>query len=226
MAGVAGALSEQIQSDFAPVWKVRASVGVYPSAPAGTWAVHIQKKLDQPSALGYHTDNHNQPVAYVEAMSDTSVTISHEVLEMLADPWGNRMHSARLPQSLELSYKDFPGLKSQKSHVHYLLEVCDPCEATSAIVGGYHLSDFLLPHWYRSTPTPAPSYSYAGGCELPREVADGGYVSFAVGNDWYQAFNEGGRLQVQSLGQFSRADHASLREFADYHAREFRARAR
>lgn len=225
MAGLAGALSEQIQHDFAPVWHVAASVGVYPEAPAGTWAVHIQDKLDEPGALGYHTDEHNQPVAYVEATSDTAVTVSHEVLEMLADPWGNRMHSARLPQHIDLDFRDF-GLRTERSYVHYLLEVCDPCEATSYVVGGYPLSDFLLPHWYRSNPTPAPSYSCAGGCELPRGVAPGGYVSFAVGDEWYQVFNERGSLQVQNLGKFSRADHASLREFTDHHAREFRSRAR
>src|SRR5947209_8125733 len=96
LATMAAAMSEQIQHDFAPVWHVRASVGAHTSPPPGTWAVHIKEKLGQRGALGYHTDNHHQPVSFVELTPDWTVTVSHEVLEMLADPWGSRLHSAEL----------------------------------------------------------------------------------------------------------------------------------
>jgi hypothetical protein len=87
------------------------------------------------------------------------------------------------------------------------------------------LSDFLLPGWYRSSVRPTDAYSHAQGCTMPRQVADGGYVSF--GNDageWFQVFNENGKLSVESLGKFNRAKHATLREFADVHARTRRAK--
>jgi hypothetical protein len=225
LAALAGALSEQIQHDFVPAWKVAATVGAYPTAPAGTWAVHVQKKLDQPGALGYHTDTNNQPISYVEYTADYPVTVSHETLEMLADPFGNRLHSAGLPQGLADKYEQF-GLKSSQTRVRYLLEVCDPCEQTSYPVGGINLSDFLLPYWYRTSPAPKPAYSEAGGCTLPRQVADGGYVSFCNElDDWFQVFNEGGQLQVKPLGHFDSSRYGSLREWTDEHAREHRAGA-
>ncbi|HWC87677.1 MAG TPA: hypothetical protein VG388_14150 [Solirubrobacteraceae bacterium] len=221
LATMAGAMSEQIEHDFAPVWQVRASVGVYATAPAGTWAVHIQERLNQPGALGFHTDDQHQPVSYVERTADWTVTVSHEVLEMLADPWGSRMHSAELPDGVD--YTQF-GLPSAQSRVSYLLEVCDPCETTTYAVGGVKLSDFLLPTWYRTNPSPALSYSQAGGCTKPRQVADGGYASFGVPTGhWYQVFNQGGNLTVKDIGQFNKADYGSLREWTDESARKFRA---
>lgn len=223
LAQAAGALSQQVAADFAPVWKVNATVGAYPQAPAGVWAIHVQAQLDQPGALGYHTSENNQPVSLVEFTPDWTITVSHELLEMLADPWGNRMHPAELPAGLEAHHQDF-GLPSPTSRVSYLLEVADPCEARSYPLGGVSVSDFLLPGWYRTMPARHPAYSHAGGCAQPRQVADGGYVSFATPDgSWWQTFNQGGHLDVQSLGKFSRADFGSLREFADHHARARRA---
>ena len=221
---VAGALSEQVAHDFAPLWHVRASVGVYTDQEPGTWSILVEQSLDEPGALGYHTDIHNQPVSYVELTDDWPKTVSHELLEMLADPWGNRLHTARLPAGLELDYEQF-GLRHESSRVHYLLEVCDPCEARSYEVGGVPVSDFLTHYWYRTHPSSLDSYSHAGQCAAPRQVADGGYVSFCNQDaDWFQVFVEGGRPQISALGQYDRGEFASLREFTDSGAREFRAR--
>lgn len=224
LAQLAAALNEQIQADFAPVWKVAATVATYAKAPGGTWAVHIQKTLDQPGALGYHTDKNNQPIAYVELTDTVSVTVSHEVLEMLADPFGNRMHACQLPQGLAARFGEF-GLSSPVERIHCLLEVCDPPEAVSYQVGGVAMSDFLLPPWYRSAPGPHVAYSHAGGCTQPRQIADGGYVSFAnAGGEWYQVFNQSGQLQVSDIGHFDASSHGSLREWTDEKARDYRGR--
>lgn len=221
LASVAGALNEQVQSDFAPVWHVRATVGVYPKAPPATWAIKIRRQLDQPGALGYHTDDGHQPYALIELTSGWAQTVSHELLEMLADPWGNRLHGARLPQGVKPSAV---GLKLETTHVHYLLEVCDPPEAVPYEVGGQMLSDFLLPQWYRTTPSPLGAYSRYGTCKKQREVADGGYVSFSrPDGEWFQAFNEGGSLSLSDLGKFSKNDSSSLRSWVDEHARSHRA---
>lgn len=224
LATLAGALNEQIQDDFAPIWKVAGTVGAYPKAPAGTWAVHIKKSLDQPGALGYHTDQNKQPIAYVELTDDYPVTVSHETLEMLADPYGSRPHTAELPQGLAAQFDRF-GLSGPAARVSYLLEVCDPCEATSYSVGGTRLSDFLLPGWYRTTPGQHVAYSHAGGCTQPRQVADGGYVSFAnPAGEWYQVMNEGS-LHISDLGHFDASRYGSLREWTDEHARNHRSAA-
>ncbi len=143
---------------------------------------------------------------------------------MLADPWGNRMHGGRLPAGLEDRYRDL-GLKHETSHVSYLLEACDPCEATSYDVGGVELSDFLRPQWYAANERVHVAYSFAGGCKRPREVARGGYVSFVLPNGhWIQVFADGGgKLTVQDLGRFDKSRFSSLREFTDFSARAHRA---
>lgn len=222
LSSLAGALNEQIGSDFGPAWKVSASVVATQTPGASQWQVQVLDKLDQPGALGYHTnDTHNQPVSYVQYGDDWQMTVSHETLEMLADPYGNRMHSARLPDGV-LDYKRF-GIEHVASHVHYLLEVCDPCEATNYNVGGENLSDFLLPDWYRTSPTFKEDYSHAGGCSRPRQVSTDGYVSFANNDgDWFQIFNENGLLKISDIGKFNRAAFGSLREFSDTYARAYK----
>jgi hypothetical protein len=89
------------------------------------------------------------------------------------------------------------------------------------------VSDFLTPAWYHATPQSFAYYSHAGGCRKPREVAEGGYVSFAVGDRWFQVFNRGGDLKLTDLGTFAAARREygfeTLREFTDFMARRFRS---
>src|SRR4051794_8955996 len=95
---VCGALNEQVAGPFQTIWKTRASVGPYVQIPPHMWQVLVQRKLDEPGALGYHsTDKFNQPIAYVMWTRDYAATLAHEIMEMLADPSGNRMHGSRLP---------------------------------------------------------------------------------------------------------------------------------
>src|SRR4051812_11506787 len=67
MSRVSAALNEQVQADFAPVWHVRATVAPYSpeSVPPGCWSVVLDHDIDDPGALGYHSDEHNQPYAVV-----------------------------------------------------------------------------------------------------------------------------------------------------------------
>jgi hypothetical protein len=217
LAHVAGALNEQVQADFAPAWKVAATVGAYPRAPRFTWAVHIQHGLDV-DAGGYHLDEHNQPYARVDVdRGSWTVTASHELLEMLADPWGNRLHEARA-----LAGWDPP---SGSTRARYLVEVCDPCERVTYTVGGVEVSDFILPAFYRSSSQGlAARYSYTGAITEPLEVLDGGYISFvdpATGHLW-QRFVNG---QVWDIDRTEEAQQGlSLRELADRGARRQRER--
>jgi hypothetical protein len=223
LAKMAGALNEQAARDFAPVWHVRAAVVPLQQPPPNMWAIRIRDRLDEPGALGYHTDDHNQPVSYVlfQSPEETSVTCSHELLEMLADPWGNRMHGGRLPRGFEDRHQEL-GLKHPTTHVSYLLEVCDPPEATSYDIGGIAVSDFIYPSWYHADR--GAQFSYSGACQHSREVAGGGYVSFCVGDHWYQVTNWG-RLDLHDLGRFDKSSWSSLREFTDHHARIHREEA-
>lgn len=222
---IVGALNASLTGEFKNAWNVRATVGAWlaRTVPPNTWQVEVDDTLDEPGALGYHSDHHGQPYSKVVFTgSDTSITIDHEVKEMLADPMGSYMHQGRLPRGVEYKYKDF-GLRHNTSYVHYLVEVCDPPEAFPYEVGGVLMSDFITRHWYDSKERPGVLYSHTGACKYPRQVLPGGYVSFCVGDFWYQVFaDKHGMLEVSELGQFSSADFRTLREFTDHHARVYR----
>jgi hypothetical protein len=69
--------------------------------PAGVWPIQLVKTLP-PDEGGFHCDKHKQPYAKVIASKDDptwTVDASHEILEMLVDPYGNRMQS---PVAIEI----------------------------------------------------------------------------------------------------------------------------
>jgi hypothetical protein len=216
LAEVAGALNEQVQADLAPAWKLSATVGAYPEAPLGTWRIELREDIDVPGAGGYHEDEHGQPFALVAlSAGDWTVTASHELLEMLGDPWGRRLHSAAA----------LPGWEGESRRVRYLLELCDPPERVTYEVGGVPVSDFLLPAFYRSSRRGSlAGYSHTGAIEEPLQVLDGGYISFfdpQTGHLW-QRFVTNGRTRDIDRGGWDRSK-GSLREWADTEARAFRA---
>jgi hypothetical protein len=215
LAEVAGALNQQVLADLAPAWHVAATVGAYPKAPPNTWKIELRKVIPGSGALGYHSDAHNQPFSLVDVdAGEWTVTASHELLEMLGDPWGNRLHGA----------KALPGWRGTSKRVRYLLELCDPCERFTYEIGGVPVSDFLLPSFYRSTARGTNRYSFLGKLTSPLEVADGGYISFVDPADdhVWQRFVRNGQVQdkdwgVQELGA------EMLRERSDRLAERLRA---
>lgn len=225
----ANALTDQMV-ELREVWHDVRPVHVMPvtTPPMLTWTLRIVADIDEPGALGYHADDGMTPYAVIDGRQlprDVLVTLSHELLEMAVDPWGNERHGARLPRGVEQHFETF-GLPTPKTHVSYLLEPCDPCEATTYEINRFPVSDFLRHAWYRSNPDPhITAYSRAGGCGFPRQVAAGGYVSFEVPvtGHWWQVFaDEAGRLSTQDIGRFDAGRHWSLREFTDHHARRAR----
>jgi hypothetical protein len=223
LAEVAGALNEQVQADVAPVWKVAASVGAYPKPPAGTWRVELKPGTGDEEAAGYHADEHGQPYAIV-GLDDGNwtVTASHELIEMLVDPFGSRLHTAIA----------LPGWAEAKasSRVRYLMEPGDPCEDTSYQVGGVPLSDFVLPSYYRTPASEAKGkYSHTGAVTKPLEILEGGYISFfdpKTGRGW-QRFVIRKEIHDRELpleeGRINlREGQRNLREFCDAQARAFR----
>src|SRR5262245_15214122 len=89
---VAAALQKQATRDFGPIWGVTATVDAFASlseVPLGYWPIIVGQEGQ--GGGGVHLDQDNQPFALVDFTSDWTVTASHECLEMLADPSGNRL---------------------------------------------------------------------------------------------------------------------------------------
>jgi hypothetical protein len=138
LAHVAQALQTQVDRDFGPAWGARATVvtAAGADAPLGTWPLYV---VDVPkSGFGVHLDGDGTPYAEVCAGEGWTLAASHLLLEMIADPRGDRLMEG-------------PDLGSRLGHrrVRYLVEVCEPCRTFHYVVDGVEVSDFVTPDYYR-----------------------------------------------------------------------------
>lgn len=179
MQATAAALNIQVRRDLPQFWELHASVSYLPSPdriPAGVWPVFLVEKLP-PGEGGFHMNKHNQPYAKViaSAKSDEwTIDASHETIEMLLDPYGNRLQN-----STSIEVKD-GKIHDGTAEFSYLVEGCDPCEADgySYAIQGIAVSDFLTPHFYEPEATPGTRYSFTGAIKAPRQILPGGYISW------------------------------------------------
>jgi hypothetical protein len=207
LSRAAAALQRQVVRDFGPIWEIRATVHAFPSlkdVPLGYWPILIQETLDNPTAGGYHKTEHGQPLSLVRYAEDWALTCSHELLEMLADPSGDRTFPGRSPA---------PG----QGRVEFLVEVCDPSEdgQFAYTVNGVTVSDFYTPHYFDPVRNPSVRYSFTGAIDEPRKVLPGGYLSWLEPQSrhvWQETWFEGDQPVFVDL---SAPKGRSLREFAD-----------
>src|SRR4051812_14500891 len=97
---VAAALNKQAVRDFGPIWDVDATVDAFArldDMPVGYWPIVIRDDIDASGAAGYHSDDNGQPFSLVQADTNWSLTASHELMEMLGDPFGNRLVAGPSP---------------------------------------------------------------------------------------------------------------------------------
>jgi hypothetical protein len=193
---VAAALQKQVTRDFSPIWETEATVDAFPSLddmPLGYWPIVISN--DAPDdALGFHSDDHGQPFSIVRLTDNWSLTASHECLEMLADPFGNRL----VPSF---------SLEDPKARVSYLVEVCDPGESAQFAYtsNGVLVSDFYTPDFFDPVAAPGVRYDFTGNIKQPRQVLKGGYISW---NDprtdhWHQQVFFDNKPEFRDLGKLT-----------------------
>lgn len=219
VARVAAALQKQVTRDFAPIWGIYATVDAFMSlddVPLGYWPILVGEEGQ--GGGGVHLDDNNQPFALVDLTPDWTVTASHECLEMLADPFGNRMVAGDSPDP------DRPG------RVQFLVEVCDPCETPTLgyTVNGVRVSDFYTPRYFDPSQAAAPvaaRYDYMGHITAPREVLRGGYLSWREpSGEWFQEIFFGAEREFRSVGRFDKS-FGSLRAWIDSTSLELRQHA-
>lgn len=151
------AVNRQVEEDFMPAWghgwRCRVDAPAFDpigltvdqlsdETPEPVRADGVIYMIDQstlPGALGYHSINSVElPVGFVftDLIPEWSVTLSHEVLEMIADPTVNIFVPGPHPTE--------PGALALHSY-----EVCDAVERHSYLIDGVEVSDFVTP-WYFS----------------------------------------------------------------------------
>lgn len=196
-----GAFQTQVSRDFAPTWGINAHLRIAHTAEAlkpGEWLLGVYDDADQAGALGYHdVTTIGTPLGKVFAKTTINdggswtVTFSHELLEMLADPWINL--TAFDPDSNRM----------------YAYEACDAVEADDLgyFILGTRLSDFVMPAFFRrdeSTPV-GELFSFNGKSLAPFSLEAGGYLSYIDMKDpsagWQQEF-------AKTANHTSRMSHA------------------
>lgn len=177
LAKICAAIELQIHRDFAPIWTMGygAQVAVRgtpvkSSRTARHLTVFVLDDSDVANALGYHdVDEHGNPLGKVFAATDLkyglelSVTMSHEILEMLGDMFCS-----------DGWFVD--------SHRWFAREMSDPCEADKLgyEINGVLVSDFVTPEWFQIG-SDGP-WSFRDSLPGALTLAPGGYCSL-----WSQA---------------------------------------
>lgn len=176
LQNVVASLQIQASRDFGPIYGMNANLAVFTdqkAVPADAWQMIIGDDSDQIDALGYHElSSTGLPLGKVFAKTDKedgmqwSVTASHELLEMLADPWA--CLCAQASDGRILAY--------------------EPCDAVEAEEFGYQIngvtvSDFVLPSWFDGSAAP---YDYCKHVTSPGQLIKDGYISVLGPSGWSQ----------------------------------------
>ncbi|MEY2472660.1 MAG: hypothetical protein QOK28_1989 [Actinomycetota bacterium] len=209
VAAAVPALQEQVHRDFAPAWGADATVSFVAKGEkpaAGAWWLVVLDDSDAAGALGYHDlTNDGLPLSKVFAGSDKqygfnwTVTASHELLEMLADP--------------DINLTVFVQ-SSASAGVLYAREVCDACEADALgyKIDGVLVSDFVYPAWFESfRKAKSTQFDHKRHLTKPFELAAGGYIGafdISNGSGWHQVHPAG----PQAARYADRAPVGSRRE--------------
>lgn len=170
------ALQTQTSRDFAPIWHRDAKLTFYSGAntasiPASYWWIVVTDTSDTAGALGYHTlTSAGLPMGKVfaktamDAGASWTVTASHELLELLANP---NVDLYAFIQS------------SDAAGTLYPLETGDPVEADAIgyTINGVLVSDFVTPAWFQAwRGTSSARFDFGNHLTRPLQLASGGYV--------------------------------------------------
>ncbi|WP_222932722.1 hypothetical protein [Nocardia yunnanensis] len=187
VSAVVPALQTQVHRDWAPAWGSDADLSFVASAQQpepGSWWLVVSDDSDQAGALGYHDlTPEGLPLGKVFARSDRdaglqwTVTASHELLEMLADP------------DINLAAYEFSTATIGRI---YAYEVADAVEANQYgyQIDGVLVSDFVFPAWFENfRKAGSTQFDYGKHLTAPFELLPGGYIGvfdITGGSGWHQ----------------------------------------
>jgi hypothetical protein len=184
------AINRQIHEDFEPCWGMGATLRLEGRSAAkpetavladmrGDAVIYLWDEADVPGALGYHFQNNaGVPFGFVfteisESIGEPwSVTLSHEALELLADPETNLLVIGPHP--------------TENRDVFHWFEMSDAVQAENYEIDGIALSNFVLPLYFtgtRETDEPGARNDFLGRSYNDRTLTSfginpGGYIGF------------------------------------------------
>ena len=183
---VVAANQKQVSGDFAEYYGKDASlvfVAKSEQPPVGSWQIVVSDTVPMAGALGYHDfTKEGNPIGKVGAMTSMkanalwAVTLSHEILEMLADP--DIIRAAFVQQTAVRA-------------MIFAYEICDPVEADELAyeIDGVKVSDFVTEQWFEPHRVGVP-FSFRKTVQRPMTLAPGGYISvYRPGGGRWQQIN-------------------------------------
>jgi len=181
------AINRQIKEDFEPYWSLGATLRLegkssskpkqQPADMRGDAIVYIRDRMNVDDALGYH-DAYNRGIpfgfVFTELSADLNeswtVTLSHEALELIADPEANLLVMG-------------PHPKDPQRNVFHWYEMCDAVQDESYHIDGIEVSNFLLPLYFTGSEERAGRNDFLGRRHNGKTlrsfgVNPGGYIGF------------------------------------------------
>ena len=155
--------------------------------PELAWKIVFADKCDEAGDLAYHDFTPDgRPISYIfvvdtkAAGASLTVTATHEIAEMIADPW--------ISENFQVTDTRF-----------FAKEICDPCQDDAY---GYSIkadgspaikvSDFVLPKWF--IPGSTGQFDRSQKIDEPLQILPGGYMSvFTPGRGWRHVGAKQGR---------------------------------
>jgi hypothetical protein len=189
------AFERQTNTDLAAVWPVQPMhFAFYPAGsppPPGSWWLVFLVDSDQADDLAYHdlTDE-GLPLSKVfvrtlrEENASLSVGATHEICEMVVDPWLN-------------------GAYQSQTDAFWANEICDPVEDDryGYSIGNVLVTDFVTPAWF-AYPHAAGPYDYMRHVRAPFEVLTGGYAQkYEHNRGWVQITGTRARKSLSATAQ-------------------------
>jgi len=175
---VVRAVQKQVDRDFFPLWGWRAKLLYEPKkAPPRAMTLIVKGKSAEDD--GYHVIK-GIPLGYVFTRDEDdalipnySVTVSHEVLEMIADPGANLY-----------AYGHYTTPRTRRRRSAYVsYEVCDPVQECTYSIDGVRVSDFVVPEWFEpGRPRGSMRFSFKNAVNGPFVLAPRGYMDVQVGS--------------------------------------------
>ncbi len=184
------AVAAQVRDHFAPAWRIPVNPVTYMDSGAAkpSWGavLSLVDDPDQPGVLGWHTEGEGGVIfGYVFAAPvldnggqvltgatyTVAATLSHEVLETIADPHVNLWATG--PADTLISQ-----------------EVCDPVENGSYEIDGVSVSNFVTPEWFDAQSAAGTQLDYLNKVSKPFQMDKGGYYVHVKGGKPSQVFGE------------------------------------
>lgn len=182
------AINRQIREDFEPYWSLGAMLrlegksGTKPDKNdiadmRGDAVLYLWDDVDVEDALGYH-DANNAGIPYGFVFTELAkqlgeswtVTLSHEALELIADPEVNLLALG-------------PHPANKNKIVFHWYEMCDAVQSETYKLDGVEVSNFVLPLYFTSSEEQGGRNDFLGRAHKGKTLASfgvnpGGYVGF------------------------------------------------